>query len=133
MTDPRHFSAKTKRQAWKRSRDHCEKCTAKLTTGNIIYDHVIPWEISGDSSLENCQTVCLRCDAAKTYGTDIPTIAKVRRIYDAAHGIERLRKKMPGHRKDRISKKVCGTVVLRQPRYSKHHAALRNRQIGGGE
>lgn len=96
--DPRHFSTKTKRDAWKRCKGHCEKCTTKLSTGNIIYDHVIPWEISHDSSLENCQCLCKSCDGQKTYGQDLSTIAKVHRIEDRAIGIERPSKKLPGGR-----------------------------------
>jgi hypothetical protein len=100
--DPRNFSPKTKRLAWKRCAGHCEKCTTNLTTGNIIYDHVIPWEISYDSSPENCCVTCKTCDASKTYGEDIPTIAKVHRIYDRAIGIERSGPKLPAGRNSGI-------------------------------
>jgi hypothetical protein len=115
MTDPRHFSTKTKREAYKRSKGHCEKCTTRLTTGNIIYDHVIPWEISYDSSLENCRVTCKSCDSTKTYSQDIPTIAKVHRLYDSAIGIERQKQKLPGGRGSRLKKKITGEVVLRYP------------------
>jgi hypothetical protein len=102
--DSRHFSAATKRLAWKRCAGHCEKCTTKLTTGNIIYDHVIPWEISHDSSLENCQCLCKSaCDFKKTYEKDLPEIAKVHRICDGAIGIKRFGKKLPGGRNTGIS------------------------------
>ena len=128
--DPRHFSSKTKRDAYKRSRGHCEKCRVKLRTGNIKYDHRIPWEISRNSSPENCQCLCLNCDAAKTYGADIPIIAKVHRIYDRAIGIKRSSKKLPGGRLSAISKKISGEVVARIPRWGKHKAAMAGRQIG---
>ena len=31
MSDPRHFSPKVKRAAWKRCKSHCEGCTAPIT------------------------------------------------------------------------------------------------------
>jgi hypothetical protein len=112
--DSRNFSAKTKRLAWKRCAGHCEKCTCELTTGNVRYDHVIPWEISHDSSLGNCQVLCRKsCDHKKTYTEDIPTIAKVHRIYDWAIGIERSGPKLPGGRNSGIRKKLNGQVVKR--------------------
>jgi hypothetical protein len=130
--DPRHFSPKTKREAYKRSRGHCEKCTIELATGNIIYDHVIPWEISYDSSLENCDVICKTCDRTKTFGKDIPIIAKIKRLYDRAIGIERPKQKLPAGKDSHISKTVRGEVIRRLPRYGKHRAAMAKRQIGGG-
>jgi hypothetical protein len=125
--DPRHFSAKIKRLAWKRCAGHCEKCTTKLSTGNIIYDHVIPWEISYDSSLENCRVTCKTCDASKTYGEDIPIIAKVHRIYDRAIGIERSGPKLPGGRESDIRKKLNGKVVRRPERGEEHRRLMAQR------
>lgn len=134
--DPRNFSTKTKRDAWKRCAGHCEKCTTKLTTGNIRYDHVIPWEISHDSSLENCQVLCLKsCDHKKTYEQDIPTIAKVRRIFDRAHGIEKqANKSLPGGRDSDV------TITMRhgpkprvKQRGAKDRAVIEKRRIGAVE
>jgi hypothetical protein len=128
--DPRHFSSKTKRLAWKRCAGHCEKCTCELTTGNIIYDHVIPWEISYDSSPENCCVTCKTCDASKTYGEDIPTIAKVHRIYDRAIGIERSGQKLPAGRNSGIRKKLNGQVV-RRVAPSEEYRRLMAQRYGG--
>lgn len=131
MTDPRHFSSKIKRDAWKRARGHCDKCTAKLTTGNIIYDHVIPWDISHDSSLKNCQVLCWNCNETKTYRLDAPPIARVHRIFDRAIGIERPKQKLPGGKDSRLSKTIRGAVVTRQSQSEKHKVAMKNRY--GGE
>jgi hypothetical protein len=124
--DSRHFSSKTKRLAWKRCAGHCEKCTCELTTGNVRYDHVIPWEISHDSSLGNCQVLCRKsCDHKKTYTEDIPTIAKVHRIYDRAIGIERTGPKLPGGRNSGIRKKLNGQVVRRPERGEEHRELMK--------
>ena len=122
--DPRAFSTKTKRDAWKRCDGHCEKCTTKLSTGNIIYDHVIPWELSHDSSLDNCQCLCKSCDGQKTYGQDLSTIAKVHRIENGRIGIKRPGKKLPGGRDSDVSKKLNGEVVRRPARGERHRALM---------
>ena len=130
--DPRHFSAKTKRLAWKRCRSLCEKCTTNLSTGNIIYDHVIPWEISHDSSLKNCQVICKTCDSPKTYQQDIPTIAKVHRIEDRANGIKRSGKPLPCGRDSDWTKPIHGPPVRRiKGRGAKHRMLMAKLQIGG--
>src|SRR5215471_16515726 len=79
--DRRTFSAETKRLAWKRCGARCEfehritdgsgqtisrRCDLPLFAGNIIYDHVIAWEISRNSSLANCQVICVGCNREKT-------------------------------------------------------------------
>jgi hypothetical protein len=48
----RTFSAEVKRLAWKRCNHQCQDCTRQVTgAGDIIFDHIVPWEISRDSSL----------------------------------------------------------------------------------
>jgi 5-methylcytosine-specific restriction enzyme A len=127
MTDPRHFSSKTKRLAYERAHGHCEKCPIKLTQGNIIYDHIIPWEISHDSSLENCQILCRTCDGQKTYGSDLSTIAKVHRIHDRAIGIVRPGKKLPAGRNSPITKTFSHGVRKRQSQSEKHREVMAKR------
>lgn len=131
MTDRRNFSAKTKRLAWKRCAGHCEKCPMKLTTGNIIYDHVIPWEISHNSSLENCCVTCKTCDSPKTYQQDIPTIAKVHRIHDRAIGIKRSGKKLPCGRDSDWTKPIHGPPVRRIKERGAKHRMLMAARYGG--
>src|SRR6266852_9565439 len=93
MTDPRHFSAATKRAAFARSHGRCENsaCRSPFPAGGggIEYDHIINWHLSRDSSLDNCQCLCTPCHLKKTAGYDIPTIAKVTRIADGRIGIKR--------------------------------------------
>lgn len=80
----REFPAKVRIEAFRRSGKHCEKCTAPLYTGKFIYDHVIPDQFGGEPTLSNCQVLCQACDRTKTYGEDIPAIAKAKRR-EAAH------------------------------------------------
>lgn len=84
----RRFSAATKRLAWKRADNTCEcGCGLSLIPPHIRYDHRIPWEISRDSSLANCQVLTLGCDRHKTYQRDLATIAKLVRQSDRHLGI----------------------------------------------
>jgi 5-methylcytosine-specific restriction enzyme A len=82
----RQFSKEVKRLAWKHCSGHCEGCTAKLAAGGFIYDHVIPWAMTQDSSLGNCQVLCLTCDDLKT-PRDQSEIADAKRVSDFHHGI----------------------------------------------
>jgi 5-methylcytosine-specific restriction enzyme A len=113
MTDPRRFSKDVMRQAYARRNGRC-KCTAKLTPGNVIYDHIIPYEFSRDSSLSNCEARCKNCDSKKTYEVDIPTIAKIKRIADNHIAVRRVGSRpMPCGRNTGFKKTMRGKVVGR--------------------
>jgi hypothetical protein len=42
----------------------CQHCGT--STGPMQYDHVIPYSVGGDNSVENIQLLCQRCNAAKS-------------------------------------------------------------------
>jgi 5-methylcytosine-specific restriction endonuclease McrA len=42
----------------------CQHCGTD--TGPMQYDHVIPYSMGGDNSVENIQLLCRRCNAAKS-------------------------------------------------------------------
>jgi 5-methylcytosine-specific restriction endonuclease McrA len=42
----------------------CQHCGT--STGPMHYDHVIPYSMGGDNSVENIQLLCRRCNAAKS-------------------------------------------------------------------
>lgn len=115
--DSRHFSRAIKRAAYTRSGGCCENSSCGIALpagwGGIEYDHVIPWTISHDSSLDNCRMVCARCHLDKTLSADRPIINKNRRLRDAAIGIKRASKPLPAGRNSRIRKKLNGEVVRR--------------------
>ncbi len=103
----RHFSRKIKRAAFERCGGRCDGCAAILTTGRIVYDHRIPWEISRDSSLVNCQVLCIACDRVKTPG-DISVIRKSDRIRDRHIGAMQADRPLPCGRKSRLTKPLHG-------------------------
>jgi len=42
----------------------CQHCGT--STGPMQYDHVIPYSMGGDNSVENIQLLCRRCNGAKS-------------------------------------------------------------------
>ena len=109
------FPKKVKLQAWQRCKGRCEGCGAILKPGHITYDHRIPTAFGGPATLENCQVLgndC--CGDAKTYGQDLPAIAKSTRILAKEAGVtSRTRRGFATNRDGRFKKKINGQVVER--------------------
>jgi 5-methylcytosine-specific restriction enzyme A len=123
----RQFSKKTKRLAWRRCGGHCEECTARLAAGGFIYDHIIAWELTRDSSLDNCQVLCRACNDRKTYGRDLPAIAAAGRKADFHFGISGPglgRCPMPAGRHSRQSKTFHHGVRPRISGFEKHRRLM---------
>jgi len=127
-TGRRTFSAETRRLAWKRCNHRCQGCTAPVTgAGDIIFDHIVPWELSHDSTLANCQVLCLTCDDLKTYAHDLPAIAAADRKADFHLGITgpgRGKCPMAGGRASSRSKTMRHGVVERVSQAEKHRALM---------
>jgi 5-methylcytosine-specific restriction protein A len=105
VTERQEFPAKVRLAAFERAKKKCERCPAMLIPGKFRYNHRIPDALGGQPTLENCEVLCLACDSEQTYKTDIPAIAKSKRI----------RKREAGVRKPRTMtrwRKFDGTVVV---------------------
>ncbi len=77
------FDKKTRALAFQRCGGKCEKCEAFLKVGEAEFDHIIPYYFTRDSSLDNCQVLCIPCHrgvGAKT-ADDQRDIAKSKRIW----------------------------------------------------
>lgn len=82
MADRVEFDKKTRIQAFQRCGGKCERCEMRLKVGEGEYDHIIPFYLSRDSSLSNCQVLCVPCHrgvGAKT-ADDQKIISKVKRV-----------------------------------------------------
>lgn len=57
------FTLKVRQQAFARCKSMCEICGATLPGGLLKYefDHIIPYFLTQDSSVGNCQVLCLPC------------------------------------------------------------------------
>lgn len=116
MTRQHEFSTKVRVAAFQRAGGRCEKCKVRLVPGKTEYDHVIPQEFDGPSTLENCQVICSACHDAKTFKQDIPAIAKSNRIRAKHIGAyKRSGRPMAGTVASGIKKKMNGEVVRRHP------------------
>src|SRR6266852_2281906 len=71
----RQFSKEIERTAFFRAKGRCEGCSARLASGDIHYDHIVPWALSFDSSIANCQVLCNPCHRDKTANRDVPPAA----------------------------------------------------------
>jgi 5-methylcytosine-specific restriction protein A len=89
----REFPKPVKVEAHLRAKGCCELCGTgiKLRVGDIFYDHRIADGLGGEPTLENCQVLCRSHHDAKTRGSDVPTIAKVKRIRNREAGIKKPR------------------------------------------
>src|SRR5262245_14659632 len=90
MTERQEFSKRTKDDAFARAAGRCERCATWLL-GRVRYNHRIPCALGGAGDADNVEVLCLACDAAQTYGKDIPAIAKCRRIRQREAGIKKPR------------------------------------------
>lgn len=133
--DSRTFPRSVKRAAYKRSGGRCEHPDCRTLFpkggGGVEYDHIIPWWISHNSSLSNCEVLCVRCHKLKTGSKDAPTIAKCRTLSDAEMGIKRPGKKLPAGRNSNITKKLNGSVEERLTGAEKHQRAMADRYSFG--
>jgi len=110
----KEFSPKTKVAAFERSGGVCE-CGCGVRFGNHpkerpVYDHRKPDALGGDNSLENCDCIRQSCHEARTHGRDgdIAKVAKAKRGERQRRGIERPKKRLPGHKDGRWKAKIGG-------------------------
>ncbi|WP_187275153.1 HNH endonuclease signature motif containing protein [Methylobacterium sp. WL120] len=88
-----------------------ERCPCVLHPGFYRFDHIIPDAIGGSATLENCQVICIECDAAK-YPSDRAVIYRTRRIQDRHEGTRTApRRPMSGGRRSPVLRKL-GTNEL---------------------
>ncbi|AEH79687.1 HNH endonuclease [Sinorhizobium medicae] len=77
----REFSKKVRAEAFLRCGGKCQTCGSVLKVGEGEYDHIVPYALSEDSTLSNCQVLCVPChrgEGAKT-SDDIKAISKAKR------------------------------------------------------
>lgn len=95
----RVFPKKVKLAAWQRCRGICEcGCQQKIITPE--YDHYpVPVALGGASTLDNCRVLSKRCHRKLTAETDVPAIAKAKRVFEKRIGAREKRQGFKGWRK----------------------------------
>jgi hypothetical protein len=125
----RQFSKEIERAAFFRCNGRCS-CGASLTSGNVHYDHIVPYALCFDSSLDNCQALCKTCHDLKTANRDLPSIAKAKRQADFHQGITgpgRGPRPMLAGRLSRLKKTFRRGVVPRLKQIELYQQFLRDR------
>jgi hypothetical protein len=90
-----------------------ERCPCVLHPGFYRFDHIIPDAIGGSATLENCQVICVDCDAAK-YPADRAVIDRTRRVQDRHEGTSTApRRPMAGGRRSDVKRTLGGQLVYR--------------------
>lgn len=51
-------------------RDHC-RCVTCGATDHLSLDHIIPWSLGGEDTMENLQTMCRSCNSRKGNRVDV--------------------------------------------------------------
>ena len=96
----REFSSKVRVEAFARAGGRCEVCRLVIRPGHgPHYDHAAPDAVGGEPTLENCQVLCKFCHGKKTAETDVPEIAKTKRIRNRHINAEPKRRGFRGSRK----------------------------------
>lgn len=110
----RDFPSKVKFAAFERAKSCCEQCNSgvKLRVGDIFYDHIIADGLGGEPTLDNCQVLCRSHHDAKTFKSDVPKIAKGKRLRLREAGIKK-RSSFACSKQSKWKKKIDGSVVLR--------------------
>ncbi len=110
MSARKEFSRKVRAQAHLRANGCCEACGARLKVGEGEYDHVLPDELGGEPTLENCKLLCVVCHKAKT-ADDIRRIRKADRQRDRHTGaFKPSSRPLPGSRASGVRKRMDGSV-----------------------
>lgn len=76
-------------------------------------DHVIPLEISRDDSDDNLRPAHKRCHSRKTAESDVPAIAKAKRVKAKHEGAFQTRNPLPGSKRSKWKTKIGGGWVRR--------------------
>ena len=93
----------------------CAACTQKIEAGKAWdIDHILPLAMGGTNAPENLQVLCRPCHRSKTTQSDIPRIAKTKRL-KAQHLGARAPSThpIPGSRRSPWKRKMDGSVVRR--------------------
>ena len=104
------FPRKVLAQGFLRAGGCCEKCHARLKTGESEGDHILPCALGGDNSLENLQILCKVCHKEKTKN-DVRSVRKADRQRDKYTGAKTSTSRpIPGSKRSGIRKRMNGTV-----------------------
>jgi 5-methylcytosine-specific restriction endonuclease McrA len=112
------FSTSFRLSLFLKRKGTCAACAQKIEAGKVWeIDHILPLALGGSNAPENLQILCRPCHRAKTTKSDVPRIAKTKRL-KARHLGARApsTRPIPGSRHSPWKRKMDGSVVRRKIR-----------------
>ena len=93
----------------------CTACSQKIDAGKSWdIDHILPLALGGTNEPDNLQILCRPCHRSKTSHSDIPRIAKTKRLKARHLGARASSTRpIPGSRRSPWKRKMDGSVVRR--------------------
>lgn len=108
------LSTQHRKDLFRRHRGICHICTQPITINQRWeVSHPIALALGGVDDDSNRAPAHAKCHAWQTRLTDLPAIAKSRRILDRQHDFPRSRRPLPGGRGDPLKRTMARGVVLR--------------------
>ena len=110
------FSTSFRLSLFLKRKGTCSGCSQKIEAGKAWdIDHILPFALGGTNEPNNLQILCNPCHRSKTTHSDVPRIAKTKRL-KARHLGARApsTRPIPGSRRSPWKRKMDGSVVRRQ-------------------
>ena len=109
------FSTSFRLNLFLKRKGACASCHQKIDAGKAWdIDHILPLALGGTNEPENLQILCKPCHHSKTSQSDIPRIAKIKRLKAAHLGARSpSTRPIPGSRRSPWKRKLDGSVVRR--------------------
>ena len=87
MSARQEFSKAVRIAAWELSGGICQCGCMQKVLGTPEYHHIVPAALGGSNTLDNVLVLSKRCHRVRTSKTDVPQIAKSRRIFEKRIGV----------------------------------------------
>jgi 5-methylcytosine-specific restriction enzyme A len=109
------FSTSFRLSLFLKRKGTCAACAQKIEAGKVWdIDHILPLALGGTNEPHNLQILCKPCHQSKTSHSDIPSIAKTKRLkarHLGAHAPST--RPIPGSRRSPWKRKMNGSVMKR--------------------
>ena len=112
------FSTSFRLNLFLKRKGSCASCYQKIDAGKAWdIDHILPVALGGTNEPENLQILCKPCHQSKTTKSDIPRIAKTKRLKARHLGARPpSTRPIPGSKRSPWKRKLDGSVVRRVAR-----------------
>ena len=109
------FSTSFRLNLFLKRKGTCAACSQKIEAGKAWdIDHILPLALGGTNAPENLQILCRPCHRTKTSQSDVPRIAKTKRLKARHLGARAPSiRPIPGSRHSPWKRKLDGRVVRR--------------------